>query len=332
MTRRKDGRLQEVITIDGKRRYFYGKTKREIELQKLAFSKERELGKPFREVADEWWVHYSPKLAENSLQPCKAAYNFTVEAIGDKRIGKMRPCDISRAIDTLADRGLTTKTIKRYLSTFSLIFKYAVRKGYCDINIARDVTIDGGKESNERTAPTSDEIALVKKLAHDEPYAMMCVWVLYSGLRRGELMALDREDVDLRNRRIRVSKSVTKNGNIKSPKTKASFGFVPINDALMEYIDLPEAGAVFQKNGTRYTGKMIETERRHFAEKYKMQATLHCFRHATSDLCIESGMNAVETQAILRHAHADISIDTYASKRKEFTDKTFEKFKAADIG
>ena len=48
--------------------------------------------------------------------------------------------------------------------------------------------------------------------------------MLYAGLRKGELLALQWEDVDLDNKVIRINKSMTslKNKpNVKPPKTKA---------------------------------------------------------------------------------------------------------------
>ena len=55
MTRRKDGLWQEVLRINGKQKYFYGRSKAEV-LRKVREYQEKEVqGKLFSEVADEWW-------------------------------------------------------------------------------------------------------------------------------------------------------------------------------------------------------------------------------------------------------------------------------------
>ena len=61
--------------------------------------------------------------------------------------------------------------------------------------------------------------------------------MLYCGLRRGELLALDWSDVDFENKVIHVTKSVIFNKNqpiIKGPKSKAGIRDVPIPDFLIE--------------------------------------------------------------------------------------------------
>lgn len=332
MKRREDGRLQSSVTINGKRKWFYGDTKHELEMQKIEFREEKKKGEKFSTVADEWWEYYRTTISENSYFQSKAAYNYAVKTLGNEYINQLKPFNIARAIDELAKKGYTKKTIKRYLSTFSLIFKHAVRMGYCETNITRDVLVEKGKKSEKRKTPESKVIQIVKEHAFDDPYAMLCVWAMYTGMRRGELLALTWEDVDIENRRISVEKSLTPKRNIKLPKTESSFGSVPINDNLLKYIKKDgKKGFVFTKNGELYSDRNVRTIKDEFEKKYGVRPDLHAFRHATADMCIENNLNAVETQAILRHANADISIDTYASKRKQFTDIAFEKFKNADI-
>ena len=53
MTKRADGLWQEAITINGKRKYFYGKTKAEVFRKIQEYQGEVERGRLFRDVAEE---------------------------------------------------------------------------------------------------------------------------------------------------------------------------------------------------------------------------------------------------------------------------------------
>lgn len=334
MKKREDGLYTKTITINGKRKYFYGKTKHEVEMKVLNYKEDTERSPFFLEVADEWWTDYGDTISQNSYYTARASYRYVTQCLGKKRIKDIKTSDIAKCIDKLSDDGVSRKTLERHLGTVRAVFKFGIRKGYCTVNTARDVTIKGGVPSKTRKTPPNTEIALVKELAYEETFAMMCVWVLYTGLRRGELLALNWQDVDLAERVIHVTKSLTTRGDMKLPKTAASVGVVPIADALIPYImamNPKKKGIVFPDGDARWSNKRLDKLHAEFEGRYDMHSTLHNFRHATADMCIEMGLNAVETQTIMRHASADISLDLYASKRSEFKKKTFDKFSKADL-
>ena len=54
MIKRSDNRWQEAITVNGKRKYFYGTTKAEVLRKLREFSEGRERGEKFAVVADQW--------------------------------------------------------------------------------------------------------------------------------------------------------------------------------------------------------------------------------------------------------------------------------------
>ncbi len=82
MTRRKDGIWQEVLTVNGRKKYFYGKTKSAV-LQKIReFEEERSRGTLFEKVADEWWEVHEPELAHNTTKSYKPAIKRAIEAFG----------------------------------------------------------------------------------------------------------------------------------------------------------------------------------------------------------------------------------------------------------
>ena len=75
MVKRSDGRWQEVVTINGKRKYFYGKNKSEVMAKIRAYKETASNAANFDVVADEWWEEHEPTLAYNTA---KSRYAFFI--------------------------------------------------------------------------------------------------------------------------------------------------------------------------------------------------------------------------------------------------------------
>ena len=68
MTKRKDGLWQEKLLVNGKYRYFYGKTKQEVLKKIREYETKKEIGRPFQEVAEEWWTEHQETLEWNTIK------------------------------------------------------------------------------------------------------------------------------------------------------------------------------------------------------------------------------------------------------------------------
>lgn len=159
------------------------------------------------------------------------------------------------------------------------------------------------------------------------------VWLLpylikYTGLRKGEALALTFVDIDRDAREITVSKSVYYIGNnphIKTPKTAAGERTVPIFDPLLS--ELPTAGKcgdyLFSDDG----GKSPLTHRRFgmcwskFAEETGISCTAHQLRHSYATMLYDLDVDSKVAQALLGHA-------TEAMTREVYTHLRPDKFKS----
>jgi len=93
--------------------------------------------------------------------------------------------------------------------------------------------------------PFSSEEA-TKILQHsNEWYRLFLAISLYTGMRTGEALGLMRSDIDIKNRVIRIRRSISK-GKITTPKTESSIRDVPILDDLVPYLKfLPKSIWIF---------------------------------------------------------------------------------------
>ena len=336
MTKRKDGRWQQSVTgKDGKVRVVYGKTKAEVARRVAALREERVRGCTFEKVADEWWEKKEDRLEWNTAASYKTAYKRAVEWLGSERVNEVTPRDVANIIDDFADQGFARKTVSSHLMIIRQIFAYAVRRGYCDANPVRDITLPEGLSKKTVDPPTLEEIRIVKN-SPDAPFGLFFLMGMYTGLRKGELLALEWEDVDLEARTIRVNKSVYHENNkprIKKPKTEASVGVVPILNALLPILQRKKArGLVFPAPGGGY---MSGNEFRKAIDEYRaatgVQATSHQFRHEYATMLFEADVPPAKMQALLRHAQLGTTMDVYRKMTERKVKQIHDEVLAVDV-
>ena len=334
MTRRNDGRWQTSVTVDGKRIFFCGKTKAEVNQKMLAYQAEKEHGVSFSQIADEWWEDVQDRLSPNSLKNYGAAYRRAIETFQQTPIKSITAGKISAEIVSFG-RTHAEKTVKTQLGVYNLIFKYAISQGELEQNPARDVPLPSGLKKTKRHGASSEDIAHVKASLH-LPFGLFAFMALYTGLRLGELLALRWEDIDMNARTISVTKSVYwKNAKayIKAPKTETSCAVVPILDVL--FLALPKN----RKNGLVFhneDGELIRAaDWKRLWGRYKEQsgvtATPHQFRHTFATMLFEADVPAEQAQALLRHAQVGTTMDVYRDFRESKIKQIHERVYGLDI-
>lgn len=204
------------------------------------------------------------------------------------------------------------------------IFKKATKLRYCPFNPIDTIEIKKHKKQHGKALTRSQEQALV--IACQTNYRGLAILIcLYCGLRRGELLAINYEDIDLENRTITINKQF-QNGKIVPPKTEASIRLVPILDVLLPYIeklDLTKKGRLFPITET--------TIREHFQKALKdagldgQGITLHSLRHTFATRCAENNTPMHITQKLVGHSTADMTTNVYTHANSDVVKIEIEK-------
>lgn len=142
---------------------------------------------------------------------------------------------------------------------------------------------------------------------------------MYAGLRRGELLALPWEDVDLAAGVIHVERSWDAKEEAVGPKSRAGRRTVPVPIALRDYLvehklrSSRHAGLVFR---TSYTQPFTPSNGRKRANAAWARAGLeriglHECRHTFASLLIAAGVNAKALSTYMGHSSVTITLDRY---------------------
>ncbi len=339
MYKRADGRWQETlpIVVNGqkKTKFFYGRTKREV-LEKInQYEQEQEQAQTFGAIAEEWQENYMEKLDINTKKSYRAPLRRATSFFGDWQISEIEPVDInSFLLRFIEEMHPAKKTASTQRSIINMVFKYAVAHGYTKVNACRDIEIPSGLPKKKRLIASDDDI---KRVIHSTEctFGMFAYWTLYTGLRRGELLALRWEDVDFEKKLIYVTKSrVAALGvkKIKKPKTEAGIRPIPLLKALEDKIIRQKGkGLIFpDDSGKLMTDGVFGGKWATYAQESGVTCTPHPIRHAYATLLYEEEVRVKDAQKLLGHAQASTTQDIYTHIRDVQATKIKEKLRNAD--
>ena len=328
MIKRADGRWQDQVKLPGmsKPKYFYGKTQKEVKQKMAAWQKEQVAGKSFKKVSEEWEVEHEKISAYNTMRAYQAPLKRLREQFGSSKPGDITPDEVSAYLRYLAGRGYGQRTMSMEFAILNMIFDYSIVKGYASTNPCGPVKLPSGLPKAKRDMPTEEQLEAVKK-GVKEPFGLFPYMLLYTGMRRGELLALRWEDIDLEAGVIHVSKSVYFAGSasiVKEPKTESGKRTVVILDALREV--LPEPGKGFVFGGEKpLTDYQFRKEWGTWAKAVGLgpggmkgtDVTPHQLRHAFATILYDAGVGEVDTMAIMGHSSIKVTREVYTHIRQD---------------
>lgn len=330
--RREDGRFVKTITDPrtGKRLYFYATTERELNLKVLEYTKQNETGRTFGEIAREWWEFAEPGLAHQSVKTYRPAYSRAVDAFGNMLIKNIRPKDVNLFLRKMAREGKAEKTIANQRMIVSLIMDHAILENDLEVNPCSAVQVpkEAKKQVPRKSASSIDE-EIVKK-SYD-------IWIfpyiaIMTGMRKGEILALQWKDIDFDRNIINVTKSVYHQGDrpyIKEPKTEESIRVVPLLAPLKKVL-LERKGKkdeyIVSDDGTKpLTNRRFITLSDHYKAETGVTCTAHQLRHSFATIAFECGLSVKSVQEILGHKQIATTMDIYTDFRKKSIEEAAEK-------
>lgn len=255
-TRRKDGLIAVQVYLgmdeNKKRKYktVYGSTQKEANAK--AEQIKSSLGKgidvsskndTFKEWGERWLRLKKSEVSLKRYNSYKSCFE-KFSSIENTPISKLRPIDFQSIISDLSIRNpITNKPCSKYTlssikNTAEQICKLAIDNRVIEYNPASSVKIPNVAKENERRALTAEEQRWIVETPHRAQTAAMIM--MYAGLRRGELIPLTWDDIDLKRRTISVNKTVEMiNGtpHIKPyAKTASGIRTIDIPKKLSEYL------------------------------------------------------------------------------------------------
>ena len=315
LTTRADGRYRKIVGGVT----FYGTSEREVYQKIKEYTEEKELGRTFKAVADEWWELEVEKLSPSTAKGYKKATERTVEAFGKMRIKEIRTADISKFLYDLGKRqGFAKKTVKNHKIVLNGIFHFAVVQGEALYNPVREAEIPRGLIERQRLPAHPVEERLI---AASGELWLLPFMALFTGMRKGELRGLKWSDVDMKNKLIHVQRSVWDGGgtHIKSTKTKAGTRLIPIPDVLyreLEKYDRPAEHYVFGDENP-ISEKKYRYQYSKFQKQTGITATAQQLRKSYATMAVAANLPADVLASIFGHEDITTTLNIYNQVRED---------------
>jgi integrase len=181
---------------------------------------------PSNATVDEYlsaWLDGGANVSPKTLERyCELAKRQIVPHLGAHKLQKLVPEHVQTWHGTLIDKGLSPRTVGHAHRVLGRALKDALKNGTVARNVAA-VHAPPRVEESETEILTAKQISdVLDKLTGHTLFPIVSL-ALATGMRRGELLALQWGDIDLDGGTLRVERSIeeTKSGlRIKPPKTK----------------------------------------------------------------------------------------------------------------
>lgn len=333
------------------------KTQKALIAKLRAYNEHETNGLKISEALEEWERSKEGKVSYKTLEGYKAPIKKINDAFGEVRLKDLTPGMIQSFVNELNTQGYTRSTVQRPLDILRMMFDYQiVKSGRISINPCAAVSLPRGLKQERRELASKSEVDIVKSSVNLD-FGLFAFLLCYTGLRKGEALALTLSDFDFINKVITVNKSVSWQPNkpvIKVPKTASSIRKIVILDDLAAVLPKKWSGYLFSANGGKTPLTQIEFRHRweayckaaglsnvrteshkaangHTYTKhiYTPRITPHQLRHEFATILFDAGIDPADAKEWLGHASESTTREIYThirESRKTLTAQKLEKF------
>lgn len=346
--RRKDGRWEgkyTVQTMNGpKRKSVLARTRAEV-ARKLTKAIADADGRIFTENQNmtvgeylERWLSDAVKgtVRESTFSRDTYLFNNHIKpAVGHLKLKSLTALHLQGLYRDRLDRGLSGSTVQKIHHVMHKALEQAVRWDLASRNVAD--LVKAPTPSKKEMRPLSAEEA--RKLLHaaresEDRLEAFYVLALHTGMRRGELLSLKWEDVDIEGSSVRVRRTLTRkvgSYGFGEPKTKMSRRTVRLTPQAVEALRIHRksqleealrAGPLYKDQGLVFAGEAggiinpSNLRQRSFKPLLKKaglpDVSFHDLRHTCASLLFQRNVHPKFVQELLGHSSVAVTLDTYS--------------------
>lgn len=336
--KRADGRYELQIitgkTLGGKytRKSFYGSGPREVKQKRDAWLEKQITGTGaakdigFSDWSLKWLKIYKEgKVRENTYH---YTYRVNIENhinpfFGNTKLSNIKQADVQEFMNSKSH--MAQSVLKRLKIILNDIFEKAIDNDLCVKNPCRGLKISSTKEETERKSYNLAQAQLVSAFAKQHRYGIFAFIMLKTGMRRGELLGLTWDNINLTDDLIYVKQqllTVNKKSYIGEPKTKSSIRVIPFDKELHDYLAARKQIAnspfvVEGKNGNFLSTYAFNARFKKFMDDLNKEnqnippLTPHELRHTYGTILREKGVDIYTIQKVLGHSDVSVTANIY---------------------
>ena len=315
----------------------------------------------YKELVSLWWESYKYTVKPNTqLNVRRLLDNHILPLFGSYKLDKLTTPLIQNVVNKLADK--TNKgeegAFLYYDSLHALnkrILQYGVVMQAIPFNPAREVILPRNTQKAKREKIKHfDNQELKKFLDYLDSLNLnkfryyyentLYKFLLATGCRINEALALSWSDIDLENSVVHITKTLNYKQETNSPKSKSSLRDIDIDQATVSMLkqykrrQVQEAWQLGRSETVVFSdfiheypnNRTLQTRlRTHFKRAKVTNIGFHGFRHTHASLLLNSGIPYKELQHRLGHSTLSMTMDVYSHLSKENAKKAVSFYETA---
>ena len=299
------------------------KTKKEAEewLAKFRLQQAGDLTMTF----EKFWEIYQEDMGKRLRASTMRQKEYVVKDkllpyFGQMPLNEITPAIIRKWQGEMMSKGYKETYLKTINNQLSSILNYAVKYYDLHSNPCQRAGSMGKNKADKMEYWTLEEFNQFEDAIVDKHTAWMAFRVLFwTGIRMGEMLALNIEDVDFEEGTIHISKSLNRMGGedvITPPKTASSVRTITMPEELAK--ELKEyVGTIYRPRPKKrifaeITKSYLEHEMKRGIERSGVKKIhIHCLRHSHASMLVQMGFNPMEIANRLGHGRVTTTIETY---------------------
>lgn len=342
ISKRRDGRWVAAVTWGGGRRKFvYARTREEAARKLTNLLKAKQDGLPIptdkqtvKDFLPSWLEAVRPSLRDSAWRRYAELVRLhAVPELGRISLSRLTPQHLQRLYARKLEEGLSPTTVRHLHAMLHKALGDAARWGLAARNVA-DLTTPPRVERRELKTLTRQQAKVLLDAATSDRLHALYVLALTSGARRGELLGLKWDDVDLERGIVEIQRTLQRTPHgltFVEPKTQRSRRQVILTrtavDALKKHYarQLEERlrlGPAWEDDNLVFcnqVGRPLESSNLLQRSFYPLleraglpRIRFHDLRHTYATLALGQGVHPKVVSDALGHANISITLDTYS--------------------
>jgi integrase len=275
----------------------------------------------FEEFVERWKAEVLMTQQPSSARAVKSHLKcYILPQLSRLRLEQFNVEHQQKFITSVFEKGVSRKTVLNVLGTLSSILTTARDWGYnCEQVNLNKLRLPPRGERHEAPHFTVDQLQRILAIAEEPWHTLFCILTM-DGLRAGEVLGLQWNDIDFDRRLLHVRRSAWY-GRIQTVKTKSSETVLPIPQLLLTVLKNYREGWKPNPKGFLFVTRNGRPPSSNKVVEYRLWAILdalgiprcglHAFRHSHTALLLDCGATPKVVQRQLRHADARTTLEIY---------------------